>query len=77
MSARSDRVKIIEQAEKHVRVGRIREAIAEYEKLAQSDPQDVGTLNIIGDLYIRLGQSDRAIQAFESGRLHFFRRFLG
>jgi tetratricopeptide (TPR) repeat protein len=65
MSARSDRVRIIEQAEKFVRGGRVREAIAEYEKLATGDPQDVGTLNIVGDLYIRLGQSDRAIRVFQ------------
>lgn len=64
MSARSDRVKVIEQAEKHVRSGRVKEAIAEYEKLALTDPQDVGTLNIIGDLYIRLGHSDRAVKSF-------------
>jgi tetratricopeptide (TPR) repeat protein len=76
MSARSDRVKIIEQAEKYVRIGRIREAIAEYEKLAQGDPQDVGTLNIIGDLYIRLGQSDKAIDAFEKVAEEYERRGL-
>jgi tetratricopeptide (TPR) repeat protein len=64
MSARSDRVKVIEQAEKFVRGGRVKDAIAEYEKLALSDPQDVGTLNIIGDLYIRLGQNDRATHFF-------------
>jgi tetratricopeptide (TPR) repeat protein len=64
MSARSDRVKVIEQAEKHVRAGRVKDAIAEYEKLALTDPQDVGTLNIIGDLYIRLRQNDRAVVFF-------------
>jgi len=65
MSARSDRVRVIEQAEKYVRGGRIKEAIAEYEKLALSDPQDVGTINIIGDLYIRLGQTERGVRSFE------------
>ena len=64
MSARSDRVKVIEQAEKFVRGGRIKEAIAEYEKLTLTDPQDVGTLNIIGDLYIRLGLNDRGVHFF-------------
>jgi len=64
MSARSDRVRVVEQAEKHVRAGRVKDAIAEYEKLALTDPQDVGTLNIIGDLYIRLGHSDRAVRSF-------------
>src|SRR4030042_1650940 len=64
MSARSDRVKVVEQAEKFVRGGRIKEAIAEYEKLTLTDPQDVGTLNIIGDLYIRLGLNDRGVHFF-------------
>ncbi len=64
MSARSDRVRVIEQAEKHVRAGRVKDAITEYEKLALTDPQDVGTLNIIGDLYIRLGHNDRAVVFF-------------
>jgi tetratricopeptide (TPR) repeat protein len=64
MGARADRVKVIEQAEKYVRGGRLREAIAEYEKLALSDPQDVGTLNIIGDLHIRIGLNDRAVHFF-------------
>ncbi len=76
MSARNDRVKVIEQAEKFVRSGRVREAIAEYEKLALSDPQDVGTLNIIGDLYIRVGQNDRAIRAFQRVAEEYERRGL-
>ncbi len=76
MSARSDRVKVIEQAEKFVRTGRIKEAIAEYEKLAVGDPQDVGTLNIIGDLYIRLGQNDRAIRSFQKVAEEYERRGL-
>jgi len=76
MSARSDRVKVIEQAEKYVRGGRVREAIAEYEKLALADPQDVGTLNIIGDLYVRLGHTDRAVVSFEKVAEEYERRGL-
>jgi len=76
MSSRSDRVRVIEQAEKFVRTGRVREAIAEYEKLAAGDPQDVGTLNIIGDLYIRLGQPDRAIRSFQKVAEEYERRGL-
>jgi pilus assembly protein FimV len=76
MSARSDRVKVIEQAEKFVRGGRVKEAIAEYEKLALGDPQDVGTVNIIGDLYIRLGQYDRAIRSFQKVAEEYERRGL-
>ncbi len=76
MSARSDRVRVIEQAEKYVRAGRVKEAIAEYEKLALSDPQDVGTLNIIGDLYIRLGHDDRAVRSFQKVAEEYERRGL-
>ena len=76
MTVRTDRIKIIEQAEKFVRTGRVREAIAEYEKLALGDPQDVGTLNIIGDLYIRVGQNDRAIRAFQRVAEEYERRGL-
>jgi tetratricopeptide (TPR) repeat protein len=76
MSARSDRVKVIEQAEKYVRAGRVKDAIAEYEKLALSDPQDVGTLNIIGDLCIRLGHNDRAVRSFQKVAEEYERRGL-
>jgi tetratricopeptide (TPR) repeat protein len=76
MSSRSDRVRVIEQAEKFVRTGRIREAVAEYEKLAVGDPQDVGTLNIVGDLYIRLGQNDRAVNSFQKVAEEYERRGL-
>lgn len=76
MTVRTDRIRIIEQAEKFVRTGRVREAIAEYEKLALADPQDVGTLNIIGDLYIRVGQNDRAIRSFQRVAEEYERRGL-
>ncbi len=76
MSARSDRVRIVEQAEKFVRAGRVKEAIAEYERLSLGDPQDVGTLNIIGDLYIRLGQNDKAIRSFQRVAEEYERRGL-
>jgi tetratricopeptide (TPR) repeat protein len=64
MSARIDRIKTIELAERFVKAGKIKEAIAEYERLVGTDPQDVGTLNIIGDLYMRLNMSDKAVRSF-------------
>ncbi|MCJ7486369.1 MAG: tetratricopeptide repeat protein [Candidatus Aminicenantes bacterium] len=76
MSARSDRVRVIEQAEKYVRSGRVKDAITEYEKLALTDPQDVGTLNIIGDLYMRLGHNDRAVEFFLKVAQEYERRGL-
>jgi len=65
MNGKFDRIKIIEQAERLVRAGKLREAIIEYEKLLDEDPNDVSINNIVGDLYVRLGQTERAIKAFE------------
>ncbi|HVP91655.1 MAG TPA: tetratricopeptide repeat protein [Terriglobales bacterium] len=64
MSGRIDRIRTIELAERFVKTGKIKEAIAEYERLVGTDPQDVGTLNIIGDLYMRLNTPDRAVRSF-------------
>ncbi len=65
MNGKFDRIKIIEQAERLVRAGKLREAITEYEKLLDEDPADVSINNIVGDLYVRLGQTERAIKSFE------------
>ncbi|HAV41137.1 MAG TPA: hypothetical protein DCW97_01830 [Acidobacteria bacterium] len=65
MNGKIDRLKIIEQAEKYVRAGRLKEAIAEYERLLEDDLADVSINNLVGDLYVRLGQDDKAIKAFE------------
>jgi tetratricopeptide (TPR) repeat protein len=64
MNGRIDRIRTIELAERFVKAGKIKEAIAEYERLVGTDPQDVGTLNIIGDLYMRLNMADRAVRSF-------------
>ena len=64
-SAKFDRVKVIEQAEKMVKAGKTAEAIAEYSKLLEGDIQDITISNIIGDLHVRLGQDEQAIRAFQ------------
>jgi tetratricopeptide (TPR) repeat protein len=64
MNPRIDRIKIIEQAERYVKAGRLKEAIAEYERLSSTDPDDVGTLNIIGDLSVQVGQPEKAVKCF-------------
>jgi tetratricopeptide (TPR) repeat protein len=76
MTSRLDRVRTVELAEKLVRSGKIREAIVEYEKLIADDPQDVGTLNIIGDLHAQSGQNDRAVQFFLRGAEEYEKRGL-
>ncbi len=58
--------KVLSAAEKFVQQGKLQNAIAEYEKVLKADPKDLTVSNTVGDLYARLGDTDRAIEAFKS-----------
>src|SRR6516164_762382 len=58
--------KTLNAAEKFVQQGKLQNAIAEYEKILKADPKDLTVSNTVGDLYARLGDNDRAIEAFKS-----------
>jgi pilus assembly protein FimV len=58
--------KALSSAEKFVQQGKLQNAIAEYEKVLKADPKELTVANTIGDLYARLGQSDKAVEAFKS-----------
>ncbi len=60
-----NRDKILKGAEKFVQKGKIDNAIREYEKLLKLNPNDVNTINRVGDLYNRIGQVDRAVELYE------------
>ncbi len=60
-----NRDKILKGAEKLVQKGKIEPAIREYEKLLKLNPNDVNTINRIGDLHNRIGQVDRAVELYE------------
>lgn len=66
MNEKIDKTKIIEQAERLVKSGRIEEAIAEYKKLLAGEASDLSINNLIGDLYIQLGHVGEAVQVFMS-----------
>ncbi len=76
MSGRVDRVRVVESAEKYVKAGKLKEAIAEYEKLLGGDAQDFAVSNIIGDLFARLGQNDKAAEAFKDVAAEYEKRGL-
>ncbi len=63
--AHPDRARALEAAEKAIKAGKLKDAVAEYEKLVRADPSDVATLNLMGDLFVRLGQNDRASRSFQ------------
>jgi tetratricopeptide (TPR) repeat protein len=56
-----DRDSTLRSAEKLLRQGRLDLAIAEYVKVIEDQPRDWNTANILGDLYVRAGQTDKAV----------------
>jgi tetratricopeptide (TPR) repeat protein len=60
-----DKTKITEAAERYVMADKLEAAIAEYEKLLDGGAQDIPIGNMIGDLYIRLRQPEKAIKIFQ------------
>ena len=59
-----DRAATLRQAEKLLRQGKLDQAIAEYVRLVEDQPRDWNTANVLGDLYVRAGHLDRAIDHF-------------
>lgn len=56
--------KILKNAERYVIQGRIPAAISEYRKLIDSNSHDLPILNIVGDLYVRLGNTTEGLRYF-------------
>ena len=61
-----DKAKTLRAAEKYLEVGKIPAAIKEYCKIVESEPEDFTTLNMLGDLYARVGDQT----AVDSRKLH-------
>lgn len=58
--------KVLASAEKYVQQGKLQNAIAEYEKVLKNDAKDLTVNNTVGDLYSRLGETDKAVECFKS-----------
>jgi len=59
-----DRAATLRSAEKLLRQGKLDQAITEYVRIVDEQPQDWNTANIVGDLYVRSGKTDKAIEQF-------------
>lgn len=59
-----DKVKTLRAAEKYLELGKIPAAIKEYCRIVEGEPEDYTTLNMLGDLYVRVGNSEQAIVSF-------------
>ena len=59
-----DRGTTVKKAEDLVREGRPELAIAEYLRLVEDQPGDVGAANALGDLYVKVGNRALAVARF-------------
>jgi tetratricopeptide (TPR) repeat protein len=59
-----DRAATLRNAEKLLRQGKLDAAIAEYLRVVEEHPRDWNTANMLGDLYVRSRQVDRALAQF-------------
>ena len=67
-----DRVDTLKKAEKLLRQGRLDAAIAEYARVIEEQPRDWNTLNTLGDLYARAGQTDKAAEMYRRIADHLY-----
>jgi tetratricopeptide (TPR) repeat protein len=58
--------KVLATAEKYVQQGKLQNAISEYEKILKNDAKDLTVTNTVGDLYSRLGETDKATGCFKT-----------
>lgn len=59
-----DRAALLRNAETLVQQGKLDQAIAEYRRIVNDQPHDWNTANALGDLYVRNGQTDKAVELF-------------
>lgn len=71
MALTRDKTKIIETAERYIKGGKLREALKEYQRLLEKDPLDINIINIIGELFVRLNEKDKAQQEFQKIAKHY------
>ncbi len=66
-----DKVKTLRAAEKYLALGKIPAAVKEYGKIVEDDPDDFTTLNMLGDLYVRVGNHSAAVVCFRRIAEHY------
>lgn len=56
--------KILKNAEKFIREGKLDKAIEEYKKIVDENPSDWSTISLVGDLYIKVGRIKEGTSQF-------------
>jgi tetratricopeptide (TPR) repeat protein len=66
-----EKAKVLKAAEKFLSQGKITAAIKEYRQIVDHDPNDLTTLNMLGDLYVRSNKKEEAVLCFERIAQHY------
>ena len=66
-----DKTKAMRAAEKSLAQGKIQAAIKEYRQIVEQDSSDFAALNTLGDLYVRVGKKQEAIDCFTRVAEHY------
>src|ERR1043165_6433623 len=66
-----DKAKVLKAAEKSLSQGKINAAIKEYRQIVDNDADDLTTLNMLGDLYVRSSKNEEAVKCFERIADHY------
>ena len=66
-----EKAKVLKAAEKFLSQGKINAAIKEYRQIVDHDANDLTTLNMLGDLYVRANKKQEAISCFERIAQHY------
>ncbi|MCK4263315.1 MAG: tetratricopeptide repeat protein, partial [Candidatus Aminicenantes bacterium] len=71
MISKDERARIEALAEKYVKKEKFQEAIDEYIKLLTGDEQDISIRNIIGDLYLKSGKKNKAVEELKKIAIYY------
>src|SRR5918912_2118423 len=66
-----EKAKVLKAAEKFLSQGKINAAIKEYRQIVDHDVDDLTTLNMLGDLYVRANKKEEAIACFQRIAEHY------
>jgi tetratricopeptide (TPR) repeat protein len=66
-----EKAKVLKAAEKFLSQGKINAAIKEYRQIVDNDADDLTTLNMLGDLYVRAGKKEEAVSCFDRIAQHY------
>ncbi|HET6863033.1 MAG TPA: tetratricopeptide repeat protein [Pyrinomonadaceae bacterium] len=66
-----EKAKVLKAAEKFLSQGKINAAIKEYRQIVDNDVDDLTTLNMLGDLYVRASKKEEAIKCFDRIAEHY------